>query len=106
MPLPKAEAAPGETKPEPDLESAQDLHMTPTHSNQLPANIGIVEDDDDQVGGRPPARSQSKEAEIARQEAAQNTVALKKLPDDESPIFWSRWRKVRCLLHFIVLGSY
>lgn len=91
----RSEAVPAEKKVEPDLESNQDSTTAPGDSESLPTNVSIVEDDDEANGGRPPARSQSKEAEIARQEAAQTAVALKKLPDDESPMFWSRWKKVR-----------
>lgn len=92
-PKPPSEAT--EKKAEPDLESNQDLHHSTADSESLPANVSIIEEDDiEQNGGQPPARSHSKEAEIARQEAAQTAVALKKLPDEESPLFWSRWKKV------------
>lgn len=89
-------------KPEQDLESGQQTNSYSTtttgdnDADSLPANISVVGDDNDEEngGGRVPERSHSKEAEIARQEAAQTAVALKKLPDDESPMFWSRFRKV------------
>lgn len=87
-------------KPDRDIEANQGAHTTTGDSDSLPTNISIIEEDDEDVGGRPPARSHSKEAEIARQEAAQTVAALKKLPDDKSPIFWSHAKKVNLLQCF------
>lgn len=79
---------------EPDLESSQLSTATDNFGDEEgPANITIIEDEEEN-GGQPPARSTSKEAEIARQEAAQTANALKKLPDEESPLHWSSAKKV------------
>lgn len=74
-----------------DIESGQLVRSnTASHTGEsLPPNITIVEDE-----GRPPFRSLSKEAELARREAAENAAALKRLPDADNPLHWSDAKKV------------